>query len=131
MKRWIKLIATIAVMISIPLQGLAGTNMPLCTNQASHVASMSMGSTSTNTAMPDSIGQALPDKNCQDCCGTQSSNNCPGEKCFTCHISMIQIPVKVIAAAPPIVVTRYPDLIKEHYETLTPALFHPPKLLLT
>src|SRR3989344_638735 len=127
MKRWIKLIATIALAISIPLQGLAATTMPLCATQASHLASMSMGSASTNTAMPDSIGQALPDKNCQDCCGTQSSNNCPGEKCFTCHISIVQIPVKDIAAAPPIVAAKYPDLINEHYQTFTPALFRPPK----
>jgi len=127
MKRWIKLIATIALAVSIPLQGFAAVSMSACnTSKVSMGASMGMNSAHTNTALDKSTVQsAACDKNC---CVPTGSNSCFDQKCSTCHLSVFQLPDTRLLAMPDLA-TVYQDLISESYQTFPPALFRPPKLL--
>ncbi len=52
MKRWIKLLVTIALTISIPLQGFAAVSMPTCDmSQESMKTNIMMASSHTNVGM--------------------------------------------------------------------------------
>ena len=52
MKRWIKLLVTIAIVVSIPLQGLAAVSMPTCNmSQESMKTSILMATSHTNVGM--------------------------------------------------------------------------------
>lgn len=131
MKRWVKFLVTLALAFSIPLQVLAAVTMPVCSMSLTAMnTNMVMNSPTMDGAMP--INQPC-DKEYQECCGSQSNNKSKetsGQECFVCHLSAIQMPI-----APPMlgaiakIVTKFPPLIDEQYQTFPPTFYRPPKSL--
>lgn len=131
MNHWLKLFLTIALAISIPLQGFAGIAMPVCNMSKDTMgASMVMSSAHNDTTMSQSDVIAgngdMIDKNCGDMTGNKT---CPDQKCSMCHTSILQLPNASLLTVPEIIATTYLDLINDNYQTFPPGLFHPPKHL--
>ena len=130
MKRWIKLLVTIALTISIPLQGLAAVSMPTCDmSQESMKTNIMMASSHTNVGMNKLVViSASCDMKVKNCCDTNGNKTCSDQKCSICHFGAFQLPDSGVLAMPDTLVSEYQDLISEPYQTFPPALFHPPKL---
>lgn len=129
MKRWIKLLVTIVLAVSIPLQGLASVSMPACSNM-SMGANASVSSSHTNTAMHKAtVVSAACDMKVKNCCLQGSSKTCSDQKCSTCHLSVFQLPNTGLLEMPDRLATEYQDLINQPYQNFPPTLFHPPKQL--
>src|SRR6266481_738064 len=119
MTRWIKILLTVVLTTSIPLEGLASVIMPMC----------NMSSAPIDIAM--SADQPC-DKICHECCVPQSSKQSKetsSQNCFVCHISVTQMPVMLTLTLSPDMPTKFLPLINKHYQTFPPGLYHPPKLL--
>lgn len=137
MKRWIKLLVTIVLAVSIPLQGFASISMPACNmSKASMGKSMAMNSTQINIGMNQSIEvdrttvqSAGCDMNFKNCCIPNSSKTCADQKCATCHLTVFQLPDSSLLVIPDRLTTDYQELISEPYQTIPSALFHPPKVI--
>lgn len=131
MKRWVKLLVTIALAVSIPLQGFAAVIMPACNpSDASMGNNMSMSSHSTTMVMDQSTDESMPCDN--DCCKQTGSNHtCSNQKCFTCHLSIFDLPDTRLLVSVEKAATTYNDLISEPYQIYSPPLFHPPKPIST
>jgi hypothetical protein len=130
MKHWIKFLVTFVLAISIPLQVLAAVAMPVCSMSST---AMNANMVMTSAIMDDVMILNQPcDKECRECCVPQSSNQSkgtPGQKCFVCHLSAIQMPVALILVATSTIATKFPPLIDEQYQTFPPGLYRPPKSL--
>lgn len=131
MKRWIKLLVTIALAVSIPLQGLAALSMPTCNmSKESMKTSMVMSTSHTNVAMDKSVVKTTScDMTIKNCCDLSGNKTCSDQKCAICHLSILQLPDTGLLKAPEILTTTYLDLINDNYQTFPPGLFHPPKHL--
>lgn len=137
MKRWIKLIVTIVLAVSIPLQGLATVSMPACNmSKVSMGAGMAMKSVGINMTIDKSIGMneanvksTVCDMNFKNCCAPVSSKTCSDQKCSTCYLNVFQLPDTGLLSITDKIAMDYQDLISEPYQTFPPAPFHPPKLL--
>lgn len=130
MKRWIKLLVTIALAITIPLQAVAGLTMPACNmSKYTMAASMAMNAGHNDVNMSQSDAKAassdMIDKNC---CDVSGSKTCSDQKCATCHLSILQLPDTGLLAVPEFLATTYLDLINDNYKTFPPRLFHPPNI---
>ena|SRR6267154_4120687 len=127
MTRWIKILLTVVLTTSIPLEGLASVIMPMC-----NMSSASMNSTmAKNADATMSVSQPC-DEICQGCCVPQNgkqSKETSSQNCFVCHISMTQMPVVLTLTLSPDMPTKFLPLINKHYQTFPPGLYHPPKLL--
>lgn len=129
MKYWLKLFVTIALAISIPLQGLAGVAMPACNmSKDAMAASMPMNAVNNDVTMGQLDVKAsscnMMNKNC---CDVSRSKTCSDQKCAICHLSILQIPDTGLLRVPEIVATTFLDLVNDNYQTFPPGLFHPPK----
>lgn len=137
MKRWIKLFVTIALAVSMPLQGFAAVSMPACNmSKASMGSSLTMNSTPIQMAMNQSIAMdetviktAACDMNFKNCCLPNGSNSCSDQKCSICHLSVFQLADTSLLVIPDRLTTDYQDFISESYQTIPSALFHPPKVI--
>jgi hypothetical protein len=127
MKHWIKLLVTIALAVSIPLQGFAAVIMPACnTSNASMSDKMSMPEHSATMEMDQSSDESMPCDN--DCCKQTGSNHtCADQKCFTCHLSVFNLPDTKLLLLVDQAAMTYNDLISEPYQIYSPPPFHPPK----
>ncbi|MEQ1603174.1 MAG: hypothetical protein ABL885_15570 [Methylophilaceae bacterium] len=131
MKRWIKLLVTIALAVSIPLQGLAAVSMPACIMSTDSMKTSIVMSTSDADFAVDKlvITSASCDMKVKNCCDLSGNNTCSDQKCSTCHFGAFQLPNSGLLVTPDSLASVYQDLISEPYQTFPPALFHPPKLL--
>ncbi len=131
MKRWIKLLVTLVLAVSIPLQGLATVSMPACNmSKDSMKTSMSVSTINTNAFMNKSvISSTSCDMNVKNCCDLSGNKTCSDQKCSICHLSVFQLPNTGVLAMPDNLVSEYQNLISEPYQTFPTTLFHPPKLL--
>lgn len=131
MKYWLKLFVTIALAISIPLQGLAGVAMPACNmSKDAMAASMAMNAVHKDVIMSQSdVKAAGCDMMNGNCCDVSGNKTCSDQKCAICHLSILQLPDTGLLTAPEILTTTYLDLINNNYQTFPPGLFHPPKHL--
>ena len=131
MKRWIKLFVTLMLAVSIPLQGLAAVSMPVC-NMSKYAmkASTVMSSSHTNVAINKSIVKSVScDLNMKNCCDLSGNKTCSDQKCSICQLSVYQLPNTGVLLVFDSLASVYQDLISESYQTFSPALFHPPKLV--
>lgn len=131
MKRWIKLLVTVALAVSIPLQGFAAVVMPACNSSSSSIndnMSMSAHSVTTMAAMDHATAQAMP---CDDHCCKPASNSqkCSDQKCFMCHLTVFDFPNTRLLVLADDTAMIYHDMISEPYHVYSPPLFHPPKPL--
>lgn len=131
MKRWIKLLVTLILAVSIPLQGLAAVSMPACNmSKDSMKTSMAMSSSHTNVAMNKSVVSSTScDMNVKNCCDLSGNKTCSDQKCSICHFGALQLPNTGLLVVPDDLASVYQDLMSEPYQIFHPALFHPPKLL--
>lgn len=131
MKRWIKLIVTVALAVSIPLQGLAAVSMPACNMPSDTMkTSMVMTKSDTNVGMDKSVVTTTScDMKVKNCCDLSGNKTCSDQNCSTCHFGALQLPTIGLLVAPNSLTSEYQDLISETYQTFPSALFHPPKLL--
>ena len=131
MKRWIKLLVTLLLAVSIPLQGLAAVSMPVCNmSKDTMKTSMVMTASHTNFAINKSVVKSAScDMNMKNCRDLSGNKTCSDQKCSTCQLSVFQLPNTVALFVPDSLVSVYQDLISESYQTFPPALFHPPKLV--
>lgn len=131
MKRWIKLLVTIALAVSIPLQGLAAVSMPACNmSKDSMKTSMAVSASHANVANDKLVLTATGcDMKIKNCCDTNGNNTCSDQKCSICHFGAFQLPGTGLLAMPDSLASVYQDLMSEPYQTFPPALFHPPKLV--
>ena len=131
MKRWIKLLVTIALAVSIPLQGLAAVTMPTCNMPSDSMeTSMMMSKSGADIAVDKSvITSASCDMKVKNCCDLSGNKTCSDQKCSTCHFGAFQLPNTGLLVMPDSLASVYQDLMSEPYQTFPPALFHPPKLL--
>jgi hypothetical protein len=131
MKRWLKLFVTIALAISIPLQGLAGVAMPACNmSKDAMAANMPMNAVTNDVTMSQSdVKAASCDMMNENCCDLSGNKICSDQKCAICHLSILQLPDTGLLTAPEILTTAYLDLVDDNYQTFPPGLFHPPKHL--
>ena len=131
MIRWIKLLVTIALTVSIPLQGLAAVSMSTCNmSQEPMKTSIVMATSHTNVGMNKLVVESAScEISMKNCCDLSGNRTCSDQKCSICHLSVFQLPNAGVLAMPDSLVSEYQDLISEPYQTFPPALFHPPKLL--
>ena len=131
MKRWIKLLVTLLLAVSIPLQGLAAVSMPVCNmSKDAMKTSMVMTTSHTNIAINKSVVKSAScDMNMKNCCDLSSNKTCSDQKCSTCQLSVFQLPNTGVLLVPDSLASVYQDLLSESYQTFPPALFHPPKLV--
>lgn len=131
MKRWIKLLVTLILAFSIPIQGFAAVSMPACNMSKDSIkTSMVMRTSHTSIAMSKSIVKSAScDMNMKNCCDLSSNKTCSDQKCSTCQLSVFQLPITGALLVPDSLTSDYQDLISESYQTFPPALFHPPKLV--
>lgn len=131
MKRWIKLLVTLILAISIPLQGLAALSMPACNmSKDSMNTNIVMSASDTNIATDKSVVKTTNcDMKIKNCCDLSGNKTCSDQKCSICHLSIIQLPDSGAFAVPNSLASVYQDLMSEPYQTFSPAPFHPPKLL--
>lgn len=132
MKHWVKLLVTIALTVSIPLQGFAAVIMPACNpTTASMSENMSMSSHSTTMVMDhQAADESMPCDN--DCCKQTGSNHtCSDQKCFTCHLSVFDLPATILLLLVDNAAMTYNDLLSEPYQIYSPPLLHPPKPIST
>jgi hypothetical protein len=126
-KYWIKFIIMLVLAVSLPLEGLAAITMPLCSMPTMPNEIMT-GSTQVNeiTAQPQAC-----DQNCQVCVsqGSHDSAKPTSQKCFICHLSVMQVSVVPSVSAAPVKATKFPDMLHRNYQTFAPSLFRPPKSL--
>lgn len=128
MKRWIKLLVTIVLAVSIPLQGFASVSMPACSNM-SMGAKVSVSSSHTNNMHKVTVVSAACDMKVKNCCLQGGNKTCSDQKCSTCHLSVFQLPSTGLLVMPDRLTTEYQDLISQPYQNFPPTLFHPPKQL--
>ena len=131
MKRWIKLLVTIALAFSIPLQGLAAVTMPACNMSSDSMKTSMLMSTShaSVTIGKSVVKSASCDMKVKNCCDLSGNKTCSDQKCSTCHFGAFQLPNSSLLVMPDSLASVYHDLMSEPYQTFPPALFHPPKLL--
>lgn len=131
MKYWLKLFVTIALAISIPLQGLAGVTMPACNmSKDTMAASMAMHAGHIDVTMSQSdVKAASCDMMNENCCDVSGNKTCSDQKCAICHLSILQLSDTGLLTVPEILAAKYLDLITDNYQTFPPGLFHPPKHL--
>lgn len=131
MKRWIKLLVTIALAVSIPLQGLAAVTMPACNMSSDSMkTSMVMSTGHASVTMSKSVVKSVScDMKVKNCCDLSGNKTCSDQKCSTCQLSIFQLPDTGALFVPNSLASVYQDLMSEPYQTFPPALFHPPKLL--
>lgn len=125
MKRWVKLLVTIALAVSIPLQGFAAVMMPAC-NPPNTSMSDNMHAHSAAMVMDQPTEKSMPCD--EDCCKhTGSNHTCSDQKCFTCHLSVFNLPDTKLLVLVDHAAMTYNDLISEPYQIYSPPPFHPPK----
>jgi hypothetical protein len=123
MKYWLKLLVSIALAISIPLQGLAAVTMSICEDSPLPVVSMNVdASINTVMDMPADCHHESA-SNCSD----KSSQDCSNMKCSFCHVSVFQLPDTNHVVQMDSYSTTYPDLTIPLYQFFSPPLLHPPK----
>ncbi len=127
MNYWIKLLVTVALAVSIPLQGFAAVMMPACNSSSASInANVSTSVHSTSMAMDHATTQSMP---CDDGCCKPASNShqCSDQKCFTCHLSVFALPNTHLLVLADNTAMIYRDTISGSYHIYSPPLFHPPK----
>ena len=90
MKYWVKFLVFIALAISIPLQGIAATTMPVCIDSP----------LSSNTTKVDHVANnSEVTEMSTDChlkttstCIDENSKDCSAMNCSFCHVSLFQLP---------------------------------------
>lgn len=133
MKRWIKLLVTMVLAVSIPLQGLAAVVMPTC-NMSNDSMNMNMNIVTTSVHSDISIDKSVIkssscDINVKNCCDTSGNKTCSDQKCSICHLSVFQLPDTDLLVMADSSSNVYQNLMSEPYQTFPPALYHPPKQL--
>lgn len=125
MKHWLKLLVSIALAISIPLQGVAAVIMPICDGAPLPAVNMKVDTaTSASAVMSASVDcHTISTSNCSD----ESSKDCTNMKCSFCHVSVYQLPETNNIALIDCYSTGYPDLTIPLYQHFSPPLLHPPK----
>jgi len=89
MKHWLKLLVSIALAISIPLQGVAAVTMPICEDVSAPALSMKVDNESYASVMSTSVDcHTMSTSNCSD----ESNKDCSKMKCSFCHVSVYQLP---------------------------------------
>lgn len=131
MKRWIKLLVTLLLVVSIPLEGFAAVSMPACNmSKDSMNTSMAVSAIHTSIVNDKSVVTATScDMKIKNCCDTSGNKTCSVQKCSTCHFGAFQLPNSGLLVIPDSLASVYQDLMSEPYQTFPPALFHPPKLV--
>lgn len=131
MKRWVKLLVAVALAVSIPLQGFAAVMMPTCNpSNTSMSDNMSMPAHLATVVMDQATEKSMPCD--EDCCKhTGSNHTCSDQKCFTCHLSVFDLPDTQLLVLVDHSAMTYNDLISEPYQIYSPPLLHPPKPLST
>lgn len=131
MKRWIKLLVTIALAVSIPLQGLAALSMPACNMSSDSMkTSMVMSPSHASVVISKSVVKSVScDMTVKNCCDLSGNKSCSDQKCSTCQLSVFQLPDTGALLVPNNLASDYQDLIGESYQTFPTSLFHPPKLV--
>jgi hypothetical protein len=127
MKRWIKLLVTILLAVSIPLQGFASISMPTCGNMP--MGANVLVTTSHANTMIDKVTamSAACDMNVKNCCLLGGGKTCSNLKCSICHLSVFQLTSTGLLDMPDTLATEYQDLINQPYQNFPPTLFRPPK----
>lgn len=125
MKHWLKLLVSIALAISIPLQGVAAVTMPICEVAPLPAVSMQVG-TATNASAVMDMSVDCHTKSISNC-SDGSSKDCSNMKCSICHMSVYQLPEAINIALIDGYSTRYPELTIPLYQHFSPPLLHPPK----
>ncbi len=131
MKRWIRLLVTLMLAVSIPLQGLAAVSMPACNMSSDSMKTSMMISASHTNVVMDKSGVKTTSCNMKikNCCDLSGNKTCSDQKCSNCHLSIFQLPDSSALAVLDSLASVYQDLMSEPYQTFSPAPFHPPKLL--
>ena len=127
MKRWIKLLVTIILALSIPLQGFASVSMPACGNMSMGAKVLVSTSHSETSMHKTTAVSAACDMNVKNCCLPSGGKTCSDMKCSICHLSVFQLPSTGLLGMPDRLTTAYQDLINQPYQNFPPTLFHPPK----
>lgn len=122
MKHWLKLLVSIALAVSIPLQGVAAVTMPICEDAPLPVVSMKIDTTVAVMGMSVDC-HTISTSNCSN----ESSKDCSNMKCSFCHVSVYQLPEASNIALIEGYSTEYPDLTIPLYQHFSPPLLHPPK----
>jgi len=122
MKYWIKLLVSIALAISIPLQGVAAITMPICEDAPLPAVSMKVA---TAAAVMDMSADCHTKSKSSGLNG--SSKDCTNMKCSFCHVSVYQLPEANNIALIDGYSTAYPELTIPLYQHFSPPLLHPPK----
>ncbi len=111
-----RLITLFAILICLPLQGLAAVTMPSC---QSHGQKMEI---------QIDAGQANTMSHCDSHDGDQPSKNTPCDKCFNCYLNAAQaitpfnLFVEVNGNAP-----MFAGPVAEIPDSVPSSLFHPPR----
>lgn len=126
MKYWLKLLVSIALAISVPLQGIAAVTMPICDDAPLPVVSMKAHTSINNEAMDMSMSADCHTKSTSSGLGG-SSKDCSNMKCSFCHVSVYQLPEANNIALIDGYSTAYPELPIPLYQHFSPPLLHPPK----
>lgn len=122
MKHWLKLLVSIALSISIPLQGVAAVTMPICEDAPMPAVSMKVHTAATVTDISINC-HTKSISNCSD----GSSKDCSNMKCSICHVSVYHLPEANNIALIDGYSTTYPELTIPLYQHFSPPLLHPPK----
>jgi len=117
-------LVSIALAISIPLQGVAAVTMPICEDVSAPALSMKVDNESYASVMSTSVDcHTMSTSNCSD----ESNKDCSKMKCSFCHVSVYQLPETNKIALIYGYRTAYPDLTIPLYQHFSPPLLHPPK----
>lgn len=122
MKYWLKLLVSIALAISVPLQGVAAVTMPICEDAPLSAVSMKVD---TAAAVMDMSADCHTKSTSSGLNG--GSKDCSNMKCSFCHVSVYQLPEANNIALIDGYSTAYPELTIPLYQHFSPPLLHPPK----
>ena len=125
MKHWFKLLVSIALAISIPLQDVAAVTMPICEDATLPGVSMKVGHATNASAVMD-MSVYCHTKSISNC-SDGSSKDCSNMKCSFCHVSVYQLPETNNIALIDGCSTAYPELTIPLYQHFSPPLLHPQK----
>lgn len=128
MNRLVKLLVTVILTVSIPIQGFAAAVMPACNMSSSSMSDNTpVLMHSTSVAMDMSTDQSSHDDMMGCCQHNKSSKSCTDQKCYVCHLSLFQLPVTGLFLIASDATSVYQNLTTSQYQTFHPPLFHPPK----
>lgn len=115
--RLIRLITLFALLICLPLQGLAAVTMPACQAHGQ------------NTEMSVDTGQMDDMSHCDQHSSDQPAQNTPCDKCFYCHLNVTQAIIPFDLAVAMNVVSPIVSGVSQEIPDSDPSsLFRPPRL---